>query len=154
MIELTHIRQFFCSPSGLQLCFYKVEQQFVNLIILIWLILNDELLLSLLEEELNKVQRKSRSLQFLDSFYTFCSCITNHVHVDIDLAVEHNQPEFHILMTELSTWVSNQTISDISLAEVSTDTSYRLPLIWSGSYSQVCIHESRGGNHMVERKQS
>lgn len=47
-------------------------------------------------------------------------------------------------MTELSTWVSNQTISDISLAEVSTDISSRSPLIWSGSYSQVCIHESRG----------
>lgn len=47
-------------------------------------------------------------------------------------------------MTELSTWVSNQTISDISLAEVSTDSSSRSPLIWSGSYSQVCIHESRG----------
>lgn len=47
-------------------------------------------------------------------------------------------------MTELSTWVSNQTISDISLAEVSTDSCSRSPLIWSGSYSQVCIHESRG----------
>lgn len=67
---------------------------------------------------------------------------------------DFKQWSFHILMTELSTWVSNQTISDISLAEVSTDISYRPPLIWSGSYSQVCIHESRGKNHMIERKQS
>lgn len=56
-----------------------------------------------------------------------------------DLAVELsylNDRTFHM--------VPNQTISDISLAEVSTDSSSRSPLIWSGSYSQVCIHESRG----------